>query len=161
MTINRNVPDWMTGEIRIDRSRFPYQVYLGGKHIGVLYTSYLIGVMSDAFRYSIELNRLREDKNDLINKLKLAGIDPGMEIEAETETVVREDPVEVMAMTGLAIGQIWQSRRGKHHRYRVTKVDTMKNEVSIEWIGEYEWTSTADIEKFKKTYDLVREADDG
>ncbi len=156
MPISAKKPDWLQAELRIDRERFPYTVFLGEKHVATLYTSFIVDQIRDSLSYVKELNRLKNEKNRLIEIIEREGLSVPEEIEKEDlrSTQVKEDPLETLELYGVAEGQIWQSRRGKNQKYRVTKVNSVQQSVHIVWLGEYDWEADVTFNQLRK-YDLV------
>ena len=152
----RNSRPDLNAELRVDKERFPYRVYLGNRLIASLYTHTLIDAIKNTIKNLELTNDLIREYNFLVDVVK--GRDT-----VDPDSVVYKKLVEVPHDTegddffkayGIKLEQVWKTK-GSYHHYTLEEIDVTLMTVTLKWIGTYKYIRVVEIEVLKKKYELV------
>jgi len=146
-------------DFTLDLERFPYLLNFRGKTIAKLFTHAANKIIIHAMAYAMEMNRLKYQVNELLDhangKKKITQKNlKVIEYEDIVDTTLEGDANDMLQQYGVAIGQIWMSRRGKGYYYQVSAIDARDHLVELLWMGPWSDKKDIDAAKMERSYEL-------
>lgn len=157
----------MAIEFKVDRERFPYDVYVDGSRIAVLYSSHAVQLIENTVRCNELVLQHAQRVNRLIaiiqgeREARPEDLVPAREVRYSSLSLSAE---EASCVSGIEVGQVYKWPRGDS-RWQVTSISGLAQVANLAWIEDpttgrlsRTYTKSVDFDRLKKAYILQKGA---
>lgn len=157
----------MSIDFRVNKERFPYDVYVEGNRIAVLYSSHAVSLMEN----TVKCNELVLELSQRVNRLiavaegrRIANPEDLVPIKEVRYSSLSLSAPEILQISGIEVGQVYKWAHAET-MWKVTSLSGLAQVATLAWIEDPStgklsttYTKSVDFARLKKVYTLVQAA---